>query len=251
MRRKYVAIGATGATAIFSLAAVAAGAPTPVTAVLGITLFASTGCVWAAIILGRRGTGLERAAVGTGLALATPVLGGLVLQLAGVPLHRLAWTGLLAGVTLAGDAILLAHRSAGRPSPSSNESPVRLRPSWHAALFGVAVAVAAGAVALASVAASIQHYPGFTQLWLSAHGSSTTAANLGVTNQQNSLERYRLVLLRSDRVESTWNLRLANGQTWQRTIPVSSTYTTAANLYILPDISHPYRHVSTGSGGLP
>ena len=59
-------------------------------------------------------------------------------------------------------------------------------------------------------------------------------------------QQYDLVL-RGGHVSATWDLTLANGGTWQRSVPLTSAYTVAADLYRLPDLTHPYRYVSTGS----
>jgi hypothetical protein len=251
MRRSHSEIGATAATAILSCGATILNAPVLVTAILGISLCVSLGYVWVRVLFGHDVASLERVAVATGLALSVPVLGGIALQAAGIPLHRAAWAGLLAGATLLGDTVLIVRERTAQPVIATSRRPIRWPwPGWHTVIFGAAVVVAAGAVALASAGAAVQRYPGFTQLWLSAHGDATTAS-LGVSNQQGSTKRYRLVLLRRGRASNIWNLILPNGQTWQRTIPISGTYVTSANLYLLPDLNHPYRHVSTGSDEAP
>jgi hypothetical protein len=93
----------------------------------------------------------------------------------------------------------------------------------------------------------MQHEPAFTQLWLSPRGGSTTAstASLGITNDEGRTTRYRLILTRHGRASASWNVSLANGQTWQRSIAFSSSYPVSASLYRLPDLTHPYRHVAT------
>ena len=91
MRSKYAEIGVTATVAALSFGATVGNAPVPVTAVLGIAIFASVGYVWVNVLFDHRVAGLERVAVATGLALSVPVLGGLVLQGAGIPLHPAAW----------------------------------------------------------------------------------------------------------------------------------------------------------------
>ena len=115
------------------------------------------------------------------------------------------------------------------------------------AAFAAAVLVAAGAVGLARTGVAKQPQPGFTQLWLSPQQQKPHTLSFGVTNDQGGTTSYRLVLLRNGQVSATWNLTLANGQTWQRSVAVNGTYTLTANLYRLPDLAHPYRYVSTGS----
>ena len=202
--------------------------------VLGIGLLAAPGYLGGEVLLGARVSGLERVAVAAGLALAVPVLAGLVLDLAGVPLHRDAWVGLLAVLTLAGDAVLLARRRtdrtdrAGHPAGEGVADQAgragragwpglagravaawraglaggvaalrqglreRRLPIWPAAAFGAAMIIAAGGVGIARWGAAVQHYPGFTQLWLTPPGRHAPVTELGVSNHQGTTMRYWL-----------------------------------------------------------
>jgi hypothetical protein len=246
MGRSQADVAATAAVAVLGCGAAAAGAPTAVIAVLGIALFGASGYLLGLLLLGSHTAGLERFAVSTALALAVPILGGLLLYWAGVPLHRPGWLGLLAGVTLAGDVLLVLCRLRGRAAPFTWQPRWRV-PARHTVVFAAAVVVAAGAVAIARVGAAIQPQPGFTQLWLSPQRHNAHAESLGVSNNEGSAASYRLVLLRNGHVSATWNLTLADGGTWQQTVPFTGTYTLSANLYRLPDLARPYRYVSTGT----
>ena len=243
--RSQADVAATAVVAALACGAAAIGAPAAVQAPLGIMLFAAVGYLLSQILLGPRIAGLERVAVAAGLALAVPILGGPVLYAAGVLLHQAAWLGLLAGVTLASDVVVFVRRRAGRAEPFSWRPEWRL-PGRQTAIFAAAIVVAAAGVGLARVGVSIQPQPGFTQLWLSPQGKSTSAASLGVTNNQGSVTSYRLVLLRNGLVSATWNLTLGPGRTWRQAVPVAGGSTLTASLYRLPDLSHPYRHVATG-----
>lgn len=246
MGRSQADVTATALVTGLACGAAASGAPTAVLAVLGIALIFAPGYLLGQLLVGSRVTGLERAAVITGLALAIPVLGGLLLYAAGVPLHRAGWLGLLAGVTLAGDVALFLRRRAGRAAPFSWQPTWQL-PRRQAAAFAAAVLIAAGALELARIGTAMQPQPGFTQLWLSPQRQDSRALSLGVSNDQGSTTRYWLVLLRNGSVSATWNLTLAPGQTWQRSVPLTGLRTVAARLYRLPDLTHPYRYVFTGS----
>ncbi len=246
MGRNQTDIGATAVVAALACGAAAADAPTAVMAVLGLALFAASGYLLAQLLLGTHIAGLERAVVVTGLALAVPIVGGLLLNAARVPLHRAAWLGLLAGVTLAADLVLFLRRRAGRAALFTWHPEWRL-PRRPTAIFAVAMVVAACGVALARIGVAIQPQPGFTQLWLSPQHQNGPTASLGVSNDQGSTTNYRLVLLRNGHVSATWNLTLANGRTWQQAVPFTGAYTLAANLYRLPDVDHPYRYVATNS----
>jgi len=243
MRRSYAGAGTSAVAAVLSCVAIVARAPVAITVILGILLFASVGYVWVKVLFERRLAGLERVAVAAGLALSVPVIGGLGLQAAGVPLHRAAWVYLLAGVTLVGDAVLITRRPALHAKAIEKRPRFRFRLGWQAVTYGAAIVVAGGAVALASAGAMTQHYPGFTQFWLYTHGNAGVA-NLGVDNQQGETKQYRLILLRKGQPSGSWDITLSNGQVWRRNFAVSETEVTAANLYMLPDLTHPYRHVS-------
>jgi hypothetical protein len=282
MGRSQADVTAAALVAILGCAVAAAGAPVAATTVLGIALFAAPGYLLGQLLVGSRTAGLERIAVMTALALAVPVLGGLLLNAVGIPLHRPGWLGLLAGVTLAADTALFARRRAAgagratRPAmevpPATGVVPVtRVLPAtqvptpsvdpaprgpasgwrtsrWHVAVFTAAVLVAAAAVSLAAFGAARQPQPGFTQLWLSPQHQGAHSLSLGVTNDQGRTTSYRLVLQRGSRVISTWNLTLGEGRTWQRPVPFTGEQTLAAGLYRLPDLAHPYRYVSVGPG---
>lgn len=241
MRRSHADIAVTAVVTAGYFGAAMLGAPAAVLAVLGLMLAACPGYVWAEVLLSPYVTGLERIAVAAGLALAVPVLGGLALAAAGIPLHRTAWAALFGGAALVGDAVLLGLRRAGRRVPPGWRQRGPRLAVRHTVALGAALVIAAGTVVLAVTGAVRQQYPGFTQLWLLAQGPH---ASLGVSNHQGTTTRYRLVLLRKARVSASWNLTLANGQRWQRVIPVGGTGTVAARLYRMPDLTHPYRYVS-------
>jgi hypothetical protein len=244
MARRQVDVAATAVLAILACDAAVSGAPVAVTAVLGLALLVMPGYLLSQLLLSSRIVGLERAVVATSLGLAVPVLGGLLLNEARVPLHRSSWLGLLAGVTLAADAVLFLRRHAGRVAPFTLRPHWWRIPPWHAAAFAAAVLVASGGLVLARIGAAIQPQPGFTQLWLSARNPNARTASLGVSNDEGSTTRYRLVLLRNDRLSTTWNLTLPDGTTWQQAVPFVGNVL-AANLYRLPDLTHPYRYVTT------
>jgi hypothetical protein len=280
MGRSQADVAATALVAVLACLAAAAGAPAAVTIVLGIALFAAPGYLLGQLLLGSLTAGLERVAVMTALALVVPILGGLLLNVAGVPLHRPGWLGLLAGMTLAADTALFARRraagagradrtatralpatgiqavpagSAGPGLPAAGLTapggprPGRPTARWHLAVFAVAIVVAAAAVGLAAAGAARQSQPRFTQLWLAQRPGAPTLS-MGVTNDEGTATRYRLVLQRGGQVIGTWNLTLGDGRTWQRQVPYTGKQVVAAGLYRQPDLTHPYRYVSVGPG---
>jgi len=247
LRRNHYDIAVAEVIALLGCVAFFVQLPNPVMVVLGLGLFAAPGYVWSEVFLGPRVRGLELVAVATGVALLVPVFGGLGLYAAGIPLHRTAWIGLLSVVTLLGAAVVVITRRRAR-EPDDPRSRAA-RPRWSprtAVAFGAAVMIAAAAVGLAVASAEAQKYPGYTELWMTPVRTDQNAAILGVTNEQGGATRYRLVLRRKGRVSATWNLSLANGQTWRRTISFTSKYLIDADLYRLPDMSRPFREVGNG-----
>jgi len=249
--RSQADLGATAAVAVLACAAAAMGAPVAVTAVLGIVLFVAPGYLLGQLLFGSHLAGLERMVVAAGLAFCVPVLGGLILYAAGVPLHRTAWLALLAGATLAGDLGVFVRRFLGRNSGAPAQeagSLIKWPEAWrlptrHAVAYGAAVVIAVGAVALAGVGAVRQHYAGFTQLWLVPKDPDAQTANLGVANYEGRTIQYKLVVWHNKRVAATWEFNLANGRAWQQATQFSDRYTITAKLYRLPDASSAYRYV--------
>src|SRR5690349_8073848 len=130
MRRRGVDIGLTAAIAGLGCVAIAVGAPVAITAVLGLALFVAPGYLLNEVLFDTHRTGLERIVVVTALAFCVPILGGVSLYAAGVPLHRSAWLSLLVGSTLVGDAVLIGRslvrlRRGPQPSPDQAAQPVR------------------------------------------------------------------------------------------------------------------------------
>src|ERR1035437_8545370 len=101
MGRSQADVGASALVAALACGAAASGAPTAAMTVLGIMLFTAPGYLLGQLLVGSQTTGLERVVVMAGLALAVPILGGLLLYAAGGPLHRPGRAGLLAGGGLA------------------------------------------------------------------------------------------------------------------------------------------------------
>src|ERR1017187_6414341 len=248
--RSQADLAITAAVALLACVSGTLGAPIAVTAVLGLALLAAPGYLFGELLFGSRVAGLERVAVSTALSLCVPILGGLLLFAIGAPLHRAAWLGLLAGATGVGDLALLVRRRTGRAKgfgrPQAGTRPQVRR----IAAFGAAIVIALCALGLARAGAAIQHNPGFTQLWLAPPNENAVTANLGVGNYEGTTTRYRLVLRRRGHPTVSWNLTLANGQTWQRSPVISGHYIIMANLYRLPDLTHPYRYVAI-VGGAP
>jgi len=248
MRWKHADLWIAALVAILGFAALVVSFPIVITVIVGIALVGAPGYLWSQVLLGSEISAMERAAVATGLALAVPIVGGLLLHVADLPLDRTSWLGLLGGVTLAGDLALVMRRRGGLRNPFGRPAE-RRTPARHLLAFGAAIAIAIGAVGLARVGVEDQHYPGFTQLWLTRQSVSATTADLGVGNYEGRAMRYRLVLLRNGHPIATWNIMLANDQVWHRSPPFIAGDAFVADLYRLPDLASPYRHVAIDGDG--
>ena len=243
MIRNNMEVAATTTIVAISMAASAIWPLKPAMAILGIMLFASAGYVLGKVLIKSTIPGFERFLLTMGLALLVPLMGGLILSAIGIPLQRTAWLVLIAGVILLCDSILVIRTRTSRSDVvKSSRSSIRI-PTSILVSSAIAVVIAGTAVGLARVGVAMQRYPGFTELWLSPSAGSTSVASLGVTNHQGSTTRYRLILFSNGRSDASWNITLADGQTWQRHISIRDRLTTVANLYRLPDALHPFRQV--------
>jgi hypothetical protein len=250
MRPREADLAITALVAVMTCAAAGVGAPVAVMTVLGVLLFAAPGYLLGQLLIGSDGSGLERVAAAAGLVFCVPIIGVLLLYAAGLPLRRATWLALLAGVTLVSDVVLfLARRrqSAGTRRPPEGLRLPRMR---VAAAFGVAAVIAVGAVGVARAGVSMQHYPGYTQLWLDRHPENAPTVDLGVANDEGSTVRYRLVL-DDGHTAAIWNLTLANGQVWHRSPRYSGRYAISVKLFRLPDVTTPYRYVDLNGDGKP
>lgn len=253
-RRNSLDIVAAGGLALLGGVAGAAHLPAAIVIVLGVALFLGPGYVWSEVILNHRLPGLERVAVIAGISLITPILCGFIVYSAGVPLHRTTWIGILSVVTLVGAVVAAIQRRGAAPLAEERrpDRPQERRgiPVLHSIIFGAAAVIALAAVGLSVMSAEAQKYPGYAQLsMVPVAKSKPLTATLRVTNQQGSSVQYRLVL--SEKVNkrtksTTWNLSLANGQSWQRTVPYTLQYSMVADLYQLPNLKTPYRRVNNG-----
>jgi uncharacterized membrane protein len=255
MYRRHLDILIAGATALAGGAAFAAHLPGAVQVVLGVALFFAPGYLWSEAILSHRLPPTERLLTTAGLSLILPILGGFLFFALRIPLFRSAWVGLLVVLTLLGVVAVAVQRLREVP-PDPRLGPNAQRRTQPAAkggmtAFNVFIWAVAGAVAIGSVAFSVksaeaQKYPGGTMLWLTPLQTDAQKASLGVTNHQGVTEQYRLKFLTKGKVTATWNFTLSDGQSWTHTVAYTMVNSVAANLYLMPNVRTPYRHVGNG-----
>jgi hypothetical protein len=72
-----------------------------------------------------------------------------------------------------------------------------------------------------------------------AFANNATQAHLRVDNHESATEQYEVQLVENvtakKKTTQTYKFTLADGQTWQVTIPFTLKYKMVANLYILPN----------------
>jgi hypothetical protein len=220
MRRDLTAVAALTAV---TLACALASAPTAVTAVLGIlVLLLAPGYVWLAALLPASGPSFERSVLTVGLSLIVLVLGGLALQVTGLPLDRAGWAGCLAVITAAGIAV--AWRRPARVSMPR----FRLRFSRSGVLLTLAGLVLTGAVTIAVIGARTAPQTHFTSLGLTA--TSDDSAVLQLHNAEGAARTYLLVVTTSTGEEERWTVSVAANGSWSKTI--DGRPGTSANLYV-------------------
>jgi hypothetical protein len=255
MYRRHLDILLAGATALAGGAAFAAHLPSSVQVVLGVALFFAPGYLWSEAILSHRLPATERLLTTAGLSLILPIIGGFLFYAVHIPLLRPDWVGLLVVLTLLGVvAVALQRLREVPPDPRldpnaqrrSQPPATRSMPAFNAFIWAVAGAVAIGSVAFSVKNAEVQKYPGYTQLWLTSQQNNPQKASLGVTNHEGVPEQYSLKFLEKGKVVATWPIMLNDGQTWEHTVAYTTAYSEAANLYLLPNVSTPYRQVDNG-----
>jgi hypothetical protein len=167
----------------------------------------------AALFPGNRLDVPRRLLLQLGLSLTSAILGALVLDLT-FGLRRTSWAVLLAVVTCTAAAIA-ALRQSGR---ARGGLTVRLPGPVNAVLIGIAVVVAAAAVAFGRTPLAAKNVVGYTALSiLPARGSTAAseAVRVEVTSGELQPLTYRLELYSGPQLVDVRKLTLAPGQDWQ------------------------------------
>jgi hypothetical protein len=133
----------------------------------------------------------------------------------------------------------------------------------HACVFGLAAVIGIGTVAFSVKNAEAQKFPAYTAFSMTqlvvgaqsfvgasansagnpaASAVSATKAHLDVINHEGVPEQYRVTLLNNGKVTNTWNITLNDGQEWKITIPYTLKSALLTDLYMLPNVSTPYRY---------
>jgi uncharacterized membrane protein len=254
MYRWNLDIFVAGATGLLGGAAYVLHVPEALQVIFGIALFFAPGYLWSEAILSQRLSGLERVMTTAGLSLILPILGGFLFYGLHIPLFRSAWVGMLVVLTLLGVVAVSIVRLREQPAeaprqPRKDQPPAQRKlPVVNAFIYGVAGVIALGSVAFSVNRAEAEKYPGYTALGMTVLKNDAAKASLDVTNHQGVTEKYELKLRDKGKVTGSWNLTLADGQAWDKTVAytVKQNYSIVADLYLLPDTSKVYRTVDNG-----
>ena len=252
MRTRSLDLLAAAALALAAAAAVLWGAPVAVSSVLGIPLvLLAPGYVWTDVLFGSRLSAEMHAALSVALSLTVTAVGGVLLYLGGVRLDRSSWLDLLAGTTLAGAAVAATVRARAREAPPAG-SRVQHRAQRisliQAVRLSLAALIGAAALGFAVHSASAQVQPPFTQLSLSQKGAPGTA-QIVLGNHEHSTQHYRVVVGTDGVTSSVWTVTVADGASWQRSVPARPGQRLVVNVYRSAIGGRPYRFVTISIPG--
>ncbi len=198
--------------------------------------------------------GAERLLLTLALSLGSSILCGFGLNLLPWGLRPATWAAALALLTLACCALALARRSRVGAAAAPEDTPTRLAFSpGQALLFGLALAVVAGTVALARHEATLQPAADVIQLWMLPAPDVPRTVRLGVTSVGVAEGRFRLVLSRGGFTLREWpDLAVRPGQTWEERLDLSGGQPGSgpfeARLYRADRPDEVFRRVALGEG---
>jgi Bacterial Ig-like domain len=224
-----------GAIAILGLVIVG---PTIVGLLLAVSMIVGPGAAIASAIFPQPTISrVERSLVASTLGIAVLVLGGLLLDLLPGGLNMRTWLGYLFLVT-DGALVVILVRSVPRPRRPAEAAPRRrvlsawavLRrrgalgiPTRDLLLIGCGVAIATGALAVATIGATDAPRAGFTQLWLIPDPGDAARVQVGIQSMENVPTVFSLAVLQADRVMLSWpRILLQPGERWQQILAVGT-----------------------------
>ncbi len=188
----------------------------------------------------------EKLAFYLGLSLAVGVISGLILNLTPWGLQTGSWVILLDGLTVGAACVAMVRR---RDVPAMRQISLRLS-FRQGILFGLAVAIAGAALAVASLGVVRQPTQAFTQFWiLPVEAANENTVELGISNMETVDVNYRVEILVGGIVLNAWDpVTLQHGEKWvvEYTLPQkqSETELVEAILYRLDSPDKIYRRVT-------
>ena len=173
--------------------------------VLFIPGYALAAAMFPAAMLGRG----ERLVYAFSLSIGAAALSGLAWQLA-FGLGRFEWAAILTSVTLA--SCVVAHRRRAALRPDQLPSSPRLTRPGALTAVGVLAAVALAVFAVRTAIEGLQDQraeSNFTALWIvPSEDGGASGIEIGVSNHQSAVHRYRLIVTGAGRTIRDWEGRL-------------------------------------------
>jgi hypothetical protein len=240
-------IGAAG-LALAAVTVVWVGAPVAVCSILGVPLVMfAPGYVWVEVFFDSRLGAELRAVLSVALSLTITALGGVLLSVGSVRLDRSSWLALLAGMTLAGAAVAETSRARGRIV--SRVDPIKYSRTQRTSVaqgvrLGMAGMLGAAALGIAVYSANAQAQPPYTQLSLDQQGPAPKTAQVVLGNHEHGEQHYRIVVSADGVVSTVWTASVAEGASWQRSVPARPGHRLAVDVYRTVSGGPPYRHVA-------
>lgn len=235
MSRKSFDLALVGALALAALALTLLGASSPALRLLlglPLALVLPGYALMSALFPRRMIGGVERGLFTLSLSLGTLILCGFVLNRTPWGLRPDAWAMVLSDVTLGAGMIAVARRHlipAGRACAAQDQqaraaqSAIARRPRiglslGQSVLFGLAIALVAGAVLLARSEAALRPAPDVIQLWM-LPGDEAATMRVGVNSVGAAAGTFRLQIERGGYIIREWpSLTITAGQRWEETL---------------------------------
>lgn len=208
----------------------------------------------------------DRLIVGLGLSLALVILTGFILNMFTTGLQAFSWVVSLAVQTMVFSLIAgYRRRNITMPAPMTNgtapQSGSRGRITvYDVLLFMLAIAITIGSFGYATLAATQQKYPGFTELWMvpSPQANKSCAMLIGVHSSETGTTTYRVVMTVNGASKGDWSpVTLTPQQDWNQLVPMKASTTDTLDVEVQlyridkPDTVYRNTHVTlTSSGGV-
>ena len=235
MSRKSLDLALVCALALAALVLILLGVKNPaLQLLLGMPLvLVLPGYALTAALFPRHGLGgTDRLLFTLGLSLSAVILCGFVLNRTPWGLRPESWAVILSDISLGASLIALARRHLiparfarvapdEQARPTGSETATRARLSMgQSVLFGLAIAVIAGAVLLARGEAALRPAPDVVQLWmLPGNTGEAPTLRIGLNSLGLAAGDFRLQIERGGYIIHEWpSLSIVPGQRWEQTL---------------------------------
>ena len=213
----------------------------PLTSLLAVpAVLILPGYALTSLVLRKKSFGwLERAASSVALSFALVIIVGVILNLTPWGLRASSWALLLNGVT-----VIIAGTSL---SYKRGELPRAHLPALSAKAAVLLTVITALSLLSFRVAGSTAVQAGFTELWVTHNAPGPVT--IGVDNQENGPQTYRLSVREGNRLVKEWPVvELSDRESWTTDLPEVDYASLRVFLYRSDEPSTVYREVSMTKG---